>query len=364
MRAHPSCTLLITGLLAAGAAHGTTLFGLVDTGELYASANGGANWAIRSTLPVRDAVALAAGASSEELFLASTSGSFYRSDDAGASWSVIGAVPAPDVTALASSPARLLLFTSSGTVFASTDGGTSFAAVGAITASDLVSATRMDGSHFALARSGTVLRSDDDGATWGAIGALATSEAVELVALQGTLYALTASGDIGRSQDSGASWTFVGTLSQVGMTALLASNGELVASTAAGEIAASFSGTGWAWRGAVGQLTVRALANDTPTTTGVEDARGAGVEFARPSPNPARESVTLSVNLPAASRITVGVYDVSGRLVARPLDDEILPAGLTVRRWRPGALEDGVYWARLSFPDGHRVRSFVWLDGR
>jgi photosystem II stability/assembly factor-like uncharacterized protein len=64
----------------------TTHFGLVDTGELFASTDAGANWTLRSTLRVRDAVALSAGASSTELFLASETGSIYRSDDAGMSW--------------------------------------------------------------------------------------------------------------------------------------------------------------------------------------------------------------------------------------------------------------------------------------
>src|SRR5262249_49952202 len=41
-------------ILLAGAAPGgaVTLFGLVDTGELYSSANGGTTWAAQSTLPV------------------------------------------------------------------------------------------------------------------------------------------------------------------------------------------------------------------------------------------------------------------------------------------------------------------------
>lgn len=364
MRLLRTCTMLLGGLLAAGVAHGATLFGLLDTGELYASSDGGASWAIRSTLPARDAVALAAGATSAELFLACESGSFYRSADAGVSWSAVSAVPVSDVTAMVSSPARLVLFTSSGSVFASSDEGSTFAAVGAIAAPDVVGAARAGGSYFALTRSGTALRSDDDGATWNTVGALASAEAVGLVVLHGTLYALTASGDVGRSLDSGESWSFVGTLSQTGMTALVASPDELLASTAAGEVAASSSGVGWAWRGSVGQLRLRALATDVPATTGVGFEGRSGFELGRPSPNPARKSVMLAMDLPVAARVSVALYDVSGRLVAEPLADEVLPAGHTVRRWSPDALESGLYWLRLSFPGGQRVRSLVWLDER
>jgi len=72
----------LRALFAAGAAlfacasavRAGTLFGLINTGELYVSTNQGANWSIRSALPVRDAVALAAGSSSSQLYLASQSG--------------------------------------------------------------------------------------------------------------------------------------------------------------------------------------------------------------------------------------------------------------------------------------------------
>ena len=64
-------------------ASGSTLFGLVNTGELYSSDTEGASWSVLSALPVSDAVGLAAGDASTELFLVSETGTFYRSDDAG-----------------------------------------------------------------------------------------------------------------------------------------------------------------------------------------------------------------------------------------------------------------------------------------
>src|SRR5688572_10315003 len=59
------CTLLFLSGRSAGAA----IFGLVDTGEIYSSGNGGATWNVLATLPVNDAVGIAAGASTSELFI-------------------------------------------------------------------------------------------------------------------------------------------------------------------------------------------------------------------------------------------------------------------------------------------------------
>src|SRR5262245_65748057 len=95
-------TMALVAFLAAlstRAAGADTLFGLIDTGELYASVDGGAHWSFRSALPARDAVALAAGTTSAELFLATESGFVHCSVDAGMTWTAVGSVPASDVAA-------------------------------------------------------------------------------------------------------------------------------------------------------------------------------------------------------------------------------------------------------------------------
>jgi photosystem II stability/assembly factor-like uncharacterized protein len=99
-----------------GASAATNLFGLLDTGEFYRSANGGVTWSAIGAIPVRDAVGLAAGSSSSELYLASRSGTVYRSTNGGTSWSAIGAVTASDVAGFALTPfGNVLVLTSTGT---------------------------------------------------------------------------------------------------------------------------------------------------------------------------------------------------------------------------------------------------------
>ena len=95
---------LLAAALAAvpGTGQAATLFGLVDTGELFTSSDLGVTWRPAGVLPVHDAAALVAGASSSDLYLASASGSVFRSLNAGSTWTAVGALPASGVVAIGS----------------------------------------------------------------------------------------------------------------------------------------------------------------------------------------------------------------------------------------------------------------------
>ena len=60
-------------------------------------------------------------------------------------------------------------------------------------------------------------------------------------------------------------------------------------------------------------------------------------------PNPLAERTTIRFTLPRASRVTLSVYDVLGRRVAR-LASGLLPAGEHERVWEPGAAAAGMYF--------------------
>lgn len=364
MTPRPRCVFLglLIALLPGAPAQGATLFGLLSTGELYASADGGVSWTIRSTLPVSDAVALAASTSSSNLFLVSASGSCYRSSDAGLNWNAVAAVPAPDLIAFVPGPSLLMLLTESGSVYTSADLGTNWTAVGTIAASDVTGATREGNTSYAVTRTGTVYRSTDGGVAWSAVGTITTSEAVDIVAHDGKLWVLTGSGDLARSTDGGATWTFVSTLSQVGMTALIQGENELAASTEAGEVAASANGTSWSWRGVINQVTVRALATDIPAVSGVVEPGNPGsLTFLPPWPNPATNTIHLALDLDQGQEVRVELFDIAGRLVARPVMDEYLPAGHTVRSWQPTELRPGIYHLRARVGTETRSQRIIWL---
>ena len=145
------------------------------------------------------------------------------------------------------------------------------------------------------------------------------------------------------------------------MTSLLATQTGLVVCTATGEAAASADGQAWAWCGAIGQLAVRALASDVPATSGVAPEAPGLISLLGPWPNPSGAEVTLTMMLERAGPVTMTVHDAAGREVARPLAGVWLPAGPSVRQWRPAGLPAGAYWLRARMGATERVRTLIWL---
>ena len=355
--------ILICGALAATwlAAAGTpsaalTLFGMVDTGELFASTDTGVTWSARSTLTVTDAVALSAGLTPADLYLVTESGTLYTSGDAGASWSPTGTLSVSDATDLALDPSgALLVLTRTGSVFRSTDAGSSFTPIAAVAATDFASLTFLEPqTYFALTRSGDVAQSTDGGVSWALVGTIAVSDAVQVRALQSSLFVLTGTGDVYKSTDQGSTWAAVGTLSQVGMTGMTRAGSELVAICREGHTATSADGVTWTWVGSINQLRVTSLGVDTPAT-GVEVTLPVGGPFAlsSPWPNPCRGGAsTFHFRIEGPETLSFQLFDVVGRLVAARAPESFAAAGAYAISWDPGGLSAGVYYVRLASVSG------------
>lgn len=69
------------------------------------------------------------------------------------------------------------------------------------------------------------------------------------------------------------------------------------------------------------------------------------------SPNPFRESTTIVLAVPEAAHVTLGVYDVMGREVRRPVDGVLQPGWHNVSIDASG-LSSGVYMIRM-LAEGH-----------
>ena len=357
----------LLGVAAVSPARATTLFGLLDTGELYASTNGGVAWSIHATLPVNDAGGLAAGSSTSDLFLATRSGSIYRSTDGGSVWSAVGAVTASDVAGFTLAPfGDVLVLTRSGTLYSSSNGGVSFTPLAALTGSNWVCLARgkLVGTLYALTETGEVVQSTNYGAAWTYRGALTVSNAVSIRSHGSDLFILTATGEVAKSTDAGLTWVTVGALTQSGMSALLdVSSTELLVAAETGEVASSSDGVSWSWVGAMNQLHVMALGSDVPTVTGIE-SEASPPRFAgrAPYPNPSAGApgAIFSFTVVGADRIRIELYDARGRLAAARPYESVGAAGTYARRWQPKGLSSGVYTVRY-VSSGGAVRSAKWV---
>jgi hypothetical protein len=108
----------------------------------------------------------------------------------------------------------------------------------------------------------------------------------------------------------------------------------------------------------------RSLGGQTPAA--IEEPAAAlpiAAEFLGAQPNPFNPATTLRFRLPAAERVTLRIYDVSGQLVATLLDAASLPAGEHAIAWNGrdaggSAASSGIYFARFaagSFAAGERI---------
>jgi hypothetical protein len=83
-------------------------------------------------------------------------------------------------------------------------------------------------------------------------------------------------------------------------------------------------------------------------------------------PNPFRGRTDIQFGLPEPARVRLSVYDVSGRLVMRILDDEVRPAGTHTAFWNGKdssgrVVGAGVYFLRLEAGDFTAARRTVFL---
>ena len=78
-----------------------------------------------------------------------------------------------------------------------------------------------------------------------------------------------------------------------------------------------------------------------------------------PSPNPGRGPRRIAFELGEAARVTLGVFDVRGRRVAR-VAEESLPAGRYERQWNPeGRFASGLYFLVLEAGRDRRIQKVL-----
>jgi len=103
-------------------------------------------------------------------------------------------------------------------------------------------------------------------------------------------------------------------------------------------------------------------ATSSVTPAPIPSRHGATRLLGAPFPNPAPGWTRFNVDLPRELQVRVRIFDVSGRLVATPID-QTLPAGAHRFTWSPPrhAVASGVYVLRLEALGCTETRKLVWL---
>lgn len=111
---------------------------------------------------------------------------------------------------------------------------------------------------------------------------------------------------------------------------------------------------------------VLVLFGQGPTVSAVAEqvTKPTGLRLAT-MPNPAIQNATFTFDAPRACHARLDVFDVSGRLLATPLDAYV-PSGLRKVEWKGQrsdgtAVASGVYCARLQLEGRQRRSKFIWM---
>jgi len=78
-------------------------------------------------------------------------------------------------------------------------------------------------------------------------------------------------------------------------------------------------------------------------------------------PNPFNSSTTIRYSLPATGRVSLGVYELSGRLV-ETLVDRMMSAGRHEAVWEAANQPAGLYFCRIQTEGGARMSKMTLLQ--
>jgi hypothetical protein len=120
----------------------------------------------------------------------------------------------------------------------------------------------------------------------------------------------------------------------------------------------SVSVTAWANQYNLGWATTQDSCG--PIEIQFTSTRPASFSFLPPNPNPFNPSTQLAFNLPAASRVKIEVYSLSGSLVA-VLDDRMMQPGRHTTTWNAINARSGIYYFRLKAGNYKAVRRGLFV---
>ena len=317
------------------------------SGGVFRSANNGATWSDVNTglgsSGVSAFAVISSGTGSASLF-AGTNAGVYLSTNAAAKWKVVKTgLTNTQVRAFAVIDTNLFAGTLGGGVFLSTNSGTTWTAVNTGLGNTSVNALAVapNGTNGKTLFAGTgdgVYLSTDNGANWHSASA-GLEQAGAIYALEvyssgtsGTcLFAATWVDSVALSTDNGTSWHSVSAgLTNPGPLRSLAVSGTNL-----------FVGTtnNGVWR--------RPIAEMLSASVKLHPVDGSsGFALTQNCPNAFNSTTTLHFDVPKASNVRLGVYDICGREVRTLVNERKLPGSYEVV-FSAKNLANGAYLFRL-----------------
>lgn len=308
--------------LFAGTQDGAVSLGIIYNGGIFRSDDQGTSWQVsRPGISVSSMVAREA-----DIFAASNSGRVFHSADNGESWVVISdGLPNSWLHALLYNGTDVYVGTASQGVFRYLETFNYWEPFNEGLQTKINALAAQGSSLFAGTENG-LFRTANDSSSWARVNeSLINVPVYTLAANETAVFAGTREG-VFVSADEGESWAAINEgLSDFDIRALALHGDYLFVGT-------SRSGV---WRFPLEELIL--VQEKQPV------AEAALAILFQNHPNPIQETTTIGFYLPAASRVSLKVFDVSGREVATLLSGEFT-AGTHSREWGAAGLPNGVYF--------------------
>lgn len=339
----PQATSSNTVLRDVAALSETVAWAVGDYGKILRTTDGGGSWSVHVTTGVYlNSVAFSAP---QRGWATGAAGTLFVTADGGQTWESRTTPAAFFLNDVSFSDAlHGCVIGDEGTVLVTADGGETWDLIPVATGQMLLgAATRPGGRWWVVGDSGTILHSPDFGRNW-SVQTTATTARLYAVEFGSDLegWAAGASGALLHTTDGGATWESGESQTQLNLYDItFAQDGRY----------------GWivCQHGAVMHYG-GAVAVDEPERTGGVPAGYALTAY----PNPFNPRATITLELPAAGRTTLRVYDVTGRLV-ETLADGVLSAGSHTLFFDGSLYSSGIYFARLEAGSVTRTQKLALL---
>ncbi len=360
-----------------------------DSGMIVRSEDAGVTW----TRPLSGSVLELAGVSLKGIstvdqnvgFVVGSYGTILRTTNAGVSWIVIQSITTSDLNDVScSSPYICYAVGSNGIIMKTTDGGTTWLGLGGITSQNLNAIHTSGENTFSLVgANGFFGRTTDDGKNW-TVNAFTQGLPLNDVYFVDENKGIVI-GDVGRiyrTTDGGHLWALIPSGTTLDLHSIYFAN-DLVGFITGDNGVVLFTvdgGQSWSMAGnhyyphlmaisgsdSYHLTAVGASGTIIRTNTGGFLSVPASSPTVRPErftldqnyPNPFNPVTAIRFSIPETRVVTLKVYDLLGREVARLVDERLAPGTYTVS-WDANNVTSGVYFYRLTAGDYSEVKKML-----